>query len=131
MGIEHLDNGVEATSLSDLKQFIASMPVENPPQEYQDAAQEILTRASNGSTQFTGLELIALAGLLLQLFTYFRDHKIARFLVRRAAAHPNGVAAMLVHHKMNEELPEKLRGVPNVAAGVTELTDAALTKAGI
>ena len=128
-GIEHLNEGVDGSSLHDLDDHITRIQGAPTPHEFIDQAQQFLSQ--QGGTQFDPLTMIALASLLFSLYTYFKDHHAARFMVKRAAANPHGFAAMLVHKKVEDRLPSQLKGIPNVAAGVTQLTDAALDKVGV
>ena len=130
MSIEHLNEGIDTSALHDLDGYLATSQSGTPSQEYVEMAEGLLTQHTQGK-QFTLEAIMALASLLFQLYTYFRDHRAARFIISRAASHPHGLAAQLVNHKIETKLPVDMRGVPNLASGVTLLTDTVLTKNGV
>lgn len=133
MSIEHLGDSTDSSVLHDLDGFCAANPSKaDPPSEFMDQATQLLTTHQDPEVKSLGIDtVVALAGLLLQLYTYFKDHPAARKMMARATIHPHGFAAQLVHHKVESELPPKLQGIKDLPASIILVTDAALTKLGV
>jgi hypothetical protein len=127
---EELEPQSATDAIGDLEAYLdAPTPQGDVPPEFMEAATKIIAEAMPG-TQFPITIAIALAGLLLQLYTYFKNKKTARALVARAAKHPHGLVAQVLGMKVKPKLPKELNDQPVVTA-VIQFLDAGLTAAGV